>query len=115
MVQYEHRSANGIRAQSNWEKKSQYLLTEIVKYESYIDSLQSGMNLRLKKRGEKALERALGGVVPDEDLVRSRTVRRKERSAEEDTISEADEQSSVVDLGGSRLHRREMAEGGQWQ
>lgn len=73
------------------------------------------MSLRLKKRGEKALERALGGVVPDEDLVRSRTVRRKERGAEEDTISEADEQSSVPALGTSRLHRREMAEGGQWQ
>ncbi|KAH0827486.1 hypothetical protein J3R83DRAFT_4195 [Lanmaoa asiatica] len=76
---YEPRSANGVKALSNWEKKSQFLLTEIVKYESYIDSLQSGMNLRLKKRGEKALERALGGAMPEEDLVRSRTVRRKER------------------------------------
>jgi len=108
---YEYRSANGIRAQSNWERKSQYLLTEIVKYDSYIDSLQSGMNLRLKKRGEKALEKALG---PDEDLARSGTVRRKERGAEEDTISEFDEQSSVTGLGSSRLHRRETAEGGQW-
>ncbi|KAH0827483.1 hypothetical protein J3R83DRAFT_4178 [Lanmaoa asiatica] len=112
---YEPRSANGVKALSNWEKKSQFLLTEIVKYESYIDSLQSGMNLRLKKRGEKALERALGGAVPEEDLVRSRTVRRKERDAEEDTISEVlDEQSSVAGLGSSRLHRRETAEGGQW-
>ncbi|KAF8556136.1 hypothetical protein OG21DRAFT_1521326 [Imleria badia] len=110
---YEPRSANGIRAQSNWEKKSQYLLTEIVKYDSYIDSLQSGMTLRLKKRGEKALERALGGVLPD-DLARSGTVRRKERGAEEDTISEVDEQSSVSALGASRFHRRETAEGGQW-
>ena len=72
-----------MKAQSNWEKKSQYLLTEIVKYESYIDSLQNAMNLRLKKRGEKgnslfflpttgltssfvALERALDGVSPSE-------------------------------------------------
>jgi hypothetical protein len=37
----------------NWEKKSQYLLTEIVKYDSYIESLHSAMSLRLKKRGEK--------------------------------------------------------------
>ena len=66
------------------------------------------MSLRLKKRGEKALERALG---PDEDLARSGTLRRKERGAEEDTISEFDEQSSVTGLG-SRLHRRETAEGG---
>lgn len=42
-----------MKAQSNWEKKSQYLLTEIVKYDSYIDSLQAAMSLRLKKRGEK--------------------------------------------------------------
>ncbi|KAG8213666.1 hypothetical protein J3R82DRAFT_10361 [Butyriboletus roseoflavus] len=110
---YEPRSANGIKAQSNWEKKSQYLLTEIVKYDSYIDSLQSGMSLRLKRRGEKALERALGGS-STEDLVRSRTVRRKERGDDQDTISEADEQSSVTGTSISRLHRRETAEGGQW-
>ena len=36
-----------------------------MKYESYIDSLQGAMALRLKKRGEKALERALHGVVED--------------------------------------------------
>lgn len=69
------------------------------------------MTLRLKKRGEKALERALGGVLPDDDLARSGTVRRKERGAEEDTISEVDEQSS---MSASHLHRRETAEGGQW-
>lgn len=68
------------------------------------------MTLRLKKRGEKALERALGGVVPNDDLVRSGTVRRKERGAEEDTISELDEQPPVT---GSRFHRRETAEGYQ--
>lgn len=42
-----------MKSQSNWERKSQYLLTEIVKYDSYIDSLQAAMSLRLKKRGEK--------------------------------------------------------------
>lgn len=73
------------------------------------------MSLRLKKRGEKALESALGRVVPDEDLVRSGTLRRKARSAEEDTISEADEQSSLSAPSTSRLHRRETAESGQWQ
>jgi len=63
---YQPRTATALKAQSNWEKKSQYLLTEIVKYESYIDSLQNAMNLRLKKRGEKALERALDGVLPSD-------------------------------------------------
>ena len=57
-MQYQPRSSNAAKAQSNWEKKSQYLLTEIVKYDSYIDSLQAAMSLRLKKRGEKALEKA---------------------------------------------------------
>ncbi|KAM6502301.1 hypothetical protein JOM56_002278 [Amanita muscaria] len=61
---YQPRTATALKAQSNWEKKSQYILTEIVKYESYIDSLQSAMSLRLKKRGEKALERALDEVLP---------------------------------------------------
>jgi len=42
-----------MKAQSNWEEKSQYLLREIVKYDLYIDSLQAAMSLRLKKRGEK--------------------------------------------------------------
>lgn len=51
--QYPPRSNSGGKAMMNWEKKSQYLLTEIVKYDSYIDSLQAAMTLRLKKRGEK--------------------------------------------------------------
>ena len=42
-----------MKAQSNWEEKSQYLLREIVKYDLYIDSLQIAMTLRLKRRGEK--------------------------------------------------------------
>ena len=44
---------------TNWEARSQYLLTEIVKYEKYIESLQTAMKERLKRRGDKALERAL--------------------------------------------------------
>jgi PH and SEC7 domain-containing protein len=42
-------------------------LTEIVKYASYTDSLQKAMSLRLKRRGEKALERALIVTNPDDD------------------------------------------------
>ncbi|KAG6334214.1 hypothetical protein ID866_4872 [Astraeus odoratus] len=65
---YAPRSTSGVKAQSNWEKKSQYLLTEIVKYESYIDSLKDAMSLRLKKRGEKALERALVNASPHDPI-----------------------------------------------
>lgn len=43
----------------NWESRSQYLLTEIVKYEKYIESLKGAMKERLRRRGEKALEKAL--------------------------------------------------------
>ncbi|KAF9461278.1 hypothetical protein BDZ94DRAFT_822072 [Collybia nuda] len=83
---YQPRTATALKAQSNWEKKSQYLLTEIVKYDSYIDSLQAAMSLRLKKRGEKALERALNGTSPVEDLILSN--KGKWKGPEEETIRE---------------------------
>jgi len=40
-----------------------YLKSEAVKYLTYVESLRSAMAMRLKKRGEKALERALSGTV----------------------------------------------------
>ena len=43
------------------------MLSEIVKYDSYVESLRSAMSQRLKRRGEKALERALVVSGPDED------------------------------------------------
>jgi PH/SEC7 domain-containing protein len=49
----------------NWKNKSQYLTSEIVKYDIYVDALKAAMELRHKRRGEKALERALVSV--DED------------------------------------------------
>lgn len=94
-----------MKALSNWEKKSQWLLTEIVKYDSYIDSLQAAMALRLKKRGEKgvsahhlpirsnftdpryitpALERALNGVNPLDD----RQTKGKYSGPDDETIDE---------------------------
>ncbi|KAK7045584.1 hypothetical protein VNI00_007416 [Paramarasmius palmivorus] len=102
---YQPRSSNAVKAQNNWEKKSQYLLTEIVKYDSYIESLQTAMALRLKKRGEKALERALNGGGSDE----SRDVRSR-RKADEATIHENDE--SALPPTNSRMHKRETADGG---
>ncbi|KAJ3519836.1 hypothetical protein NMY22_g13017 [Coprinellus aureogranulatus] len=84
MALYQPRSANAMKAHSNWEKKSQWLLTEIVKYDSYIDSLQAAMALRLKKRGEKALERALNGVNPLDD----RHTKSKYTGPDDETIDE---------------------------
>lgn len=113
---YPPRSANSIKAQSNWEKKSQYLLTEIVKYESYIDSLKAAMTLRLSKRGEKALERALVHASPDNDAMGASAGKRKDSTdPDEDTASEADGQLLNPIPGSSPRfhHRRETAESGQ--
>ncbi|KAJ7594136.1 signal peptide peptidase-domain-containing protein [Mycena floridula] len=103
---YPPRSTNAAKAQTNWEKKSQYLLTEIVKYDSYIDSLQAAMTLRLKKRGEKALERALNGDSHEASNAL------KWKGAEEETIQE-DEEPITPGLDrkfNSQGHKRETAE-----
>ena len=57
-----------MKAQSNWEEKSQYLLREIVKYDLYIDSLQIAMSLRLKKRGEKGMLFTLSSCIIAESM-----------------------------------------------
>ncbi|KAF9268675.1 hypothetical protein L218DRAFT_1048266 [Marasmius fiardii PR-910] len=101
---YQPRSNNAVKAQSNWEKKSQYLLTEIVKYDSYIDSLQAAMSLRLKKRGEKALERALNGRDDSDDA------KRKRKSRDEATIHETSVPPDLPPV--PLMHKREIAEGG---
>ena len=96
---------------SNWEKKSQYLLTEIVKYESYIDSLQSAMSLRLKKRGEKALEKALVGSHGADDATGPKA--RWNGQPYEDTIEEGEEPPPSAGLQPSPVrmsHRREVAQ-----
>ncbi|KAF8161062.1 hypothetical protein B0H34DRAFT_673104 [Crassisporium funariophilum] len=103
---YQPRTANAMKSQSNWEEKSQYLLREIVKYELYIDSLQAAMSLRLKRRGEKALERALINSHPADDPVANG---KKWKGPEEDPIYEEPEPITP----GARqfqLHRRETAE-----
>ena len=107
-----------LKAQNNWGKKSQWLLTEIVKYESYIDSLQAAMSLRLKKRGEKglfcflhfcistcsdaffpaALEQALDG--------NASAAKKGKWRADEETIHEEEDGESTA----PRAHRRELAE-----
>ncbi|KAH9946988.1 hypothetical protein B0H21DRAFT_822341 [Amylocystis lapponica] len=111
---YQPRSANAVKAMSNWEKRSQYLLTEIVKYESYIDSLQAAMALRLKRRGEKTLERALVGASPTADEALESGKGRWRGHPEGETITEDDEPPStaVPERESAHFHRREMAETG---
>ncbi|KAH8119341.1 hypothetical protein DFH11DRAFT_1501723 [Phellopilus nigrolimitatus] len=110
---YLPRSANSNKALANWEKKSQYLLTEIVKYDSYVDSLKTAMSLRLKRRGEKALERALVLTGPEEENEASS--KRWKGYPEEETILEGEEPPltpNLVNKGShsSSQHHRESAE-----
>ncbi|KAL0956601.1 hypothetical protein HGRIS_002738 [Hohenbuehelia grisea] len=101
---YPTRTGNAARALSNWEKKSKYLLEEIVKYELYIDALHAAMSLRLKKRGEKALERALNGVTPDDDDEKG-----KWKGPDDDPIPEDDE-PPTPSATATRFHRRAIPE-----
>ena len=75
-----------------------------MKYESYIDSLQAAMSLRLKKRGEKALERALAAPGPDDDTGPSTKGRWKGHPRAE-TIEEGEEPPPSAKA--SQFHRRE--------
>ncbi|PPQ98627.1 hypothetical protein CVT24_003960 [Panaeolus cyanescens] len=102
---YPPRSSNAIKAQSNWEEKSQYLLREIVKYELYVDSLRDAMTLRLKKRGEKALERALNHATPVDEPAAN-----KKWGPEGAAIREEPEPLTPGPRH-HQFHRRETAEG----
>ncbi|KAI0630210.1 hypothetical protein C8Q77DRAFT_1233183 [Trametes polyzona] len=106
---YQPRSSNAQKASTNWEKKSQYLLTEIVKYESYIDSLQAAMSLRLKRRGEKALEKAL---TPSPDEATAAAKGRWRGQPGQETIEEGEEPPPSAGLRPSPVHqhRREVAQ-----
>lgn len=52
---YSPHSANLAKAMANWEARSQYLLTELVKYEKYQDSLRNAMKERRRRQREEAL------------------------------------------------------------
>ncbi|KAF9647320.1 hypothetical protein BDM02DRAFT_2709294 [Thelephora ganbajun] len=98
MELYTPRSPNANKALLNWENKSKYLLSEIVKYQSYIDSLQHATALRLKKRGERALERALVVADPDSDDGKG--------ARDDETIQEHGTSNTRF----ATLHRRESAQ-----
>jgi len=98
MELYAPKSPSASKALLNWENKSKYLLSEIVKYQSYIDSLQHAMALRLKKRGERALERAL--VVADPDSDDGKGLR------DDETVHEHENTNTRSET----LHRRERAQ-----
>jgi hypothetical protein len=53
------RSANAAKAMQNWEKKSEYLLREIVRYRTYVESLKMAEKRRAEVYEER--EKAKGG------------------------------------------------------
>ncbi len=63
--QFSVRSGNAIRAKDNWRQKSLFIHSEIVKYETYVDALNSAISLRLRKQGERKLERSLAAARVD--------------------------------------------------
>ncbi|GJE94948.1 PH and SEC7 domain-containing protein [Phanerochaete sordida] len=111
---YAPRSNNASKALGNWEKRSQWILNQIVKYESYIDSLRAAMNLRLKKRGEKALERALSGGVPEDAPAKNHAKGKWKGQPDEETIEESEEPPPSAKgestMRSHNSHRRETAD-----
>ena len=67
--QYVPRSVNASKALSNWEKKSKYLLAELIKYQTYVDALWIAKCGRQKKRDETKVSND-GRMVYDITLLR---------------------------------------------
>jgi PH/SEC7 domain-containing protein len=59
MRQFTPGSRNASKARENWTARAGYIHTEIVKYETYIDSLRTAIKERLKQAGERKLEKSL--------------------------------------------------------
>lgn len=61
-AQFSPRHPNAAKAMANWERKSQYLLREIVKFRTYIDTLTMAQTQKQKIYAEReAHEKELQG------------------------------------------------------
>ncbi|KAK3487211.1 hypothetical protein B0T13DRAFT_539738 [Neurospora crassa] len=69
LLAFSPRSVNAAKAMTNWEKKSQHLLNEIVKYRTYVDSLREADIRRseIYRERENARRAARGEDVVDSD------------------------------------------------
>ncbi|KAI9894268.1 MAG: hypothetical protein M1814_004122 [Vezdaea aestivalis] len=54
---YSPRSANSARAMANWERKSSYLVVEVIKFKTYVDCLKAAMEQRERVLEEREKER----------------------------------------------------------
>lgn len=62
--QYSPRHPNRAKALTNWQRKSDYLLREIVKFRTYIDSLHAAQTSRLDFEARRNPERAASSLAP---------------------------------------------------
>lgn len=69
LLAFTPRGSNANKAMTNWERKSAYLLREIVKYNTYVDCLQQAMTRRGEVYGERQLaRRAARGELSDGEM-----------------------------------------------
>ncbi|KAK5108630.1 hypothetical protein LTR62_008121 [Meristemomyces frigidus] len=64
---YSPRQANHNRAMINWQRKSDYLLREIVKFRTYMDSLSAAQEAKARYDAKKAAENAVKRAVSPVD------------------------------------------------
>ncbi len=95
-----------MKASTNWDAKRKHLTTEIVKYDTYVDSLRNGMALRIKKRGEKVLQRNL--ISPVDEAFASIKPRSHKKGLQDEPIQETEE-PTTPGPGAGFSHRREVA------
>jgi len=67
LLAFTPRHPNAQKAMANWEKKSSYLLREIVKFRTYIDCLQAAEAGKQRIYAERAAEKALAETGNDDD------------------------------------------------
>ncbi|KAH8173925.1 sec7 domain-containing protein [Sarocladium implicatum] len=69
LLAFTPRGSNANKAMTNWERKSAYLLREIVKYNTYVDCLQQAIARRGEVYGERRLARkAARGELSDGEM-----------------------------------------------
>jgi hypothetical protein len=90
LTQYTPRNLNATKAMANWEKKSAYLLREIVKFRTYIDSLINAQQIKekiYKEREERAGTKKIGVNKNAEGLQQTRGEQNDERAINDDQAS----------------------------
>lgn len=81
---------------------------EIFKYETYVECLRNAMTLRMKKRGERVLEKALVASVDEDSFSPTVRTRRSGKGLREETIQETEE-PVTPGPNGSFIHKRDGA------